>query len=451
MALNRTVLRNVLENDCGGAVQSDGRRNTGGFSCRLLEMLGLGKVVVSDNGRPRLERYWSKELHRNTLESDKAILKPEDVNISEIGHALFGTNGEQELWEAMCRSREGYSPVMRHNLTDTLEAVTDILPSQFSNISAWNATTAGLFEAKVLEVWQRPEFIGEKVCPTVASVRRAEKIVGVSMIGDIVEERKPGNAHARAPLSERYVTTPITQNKGLGVDVTREAVMFDWSKELLSQAESITLALGMRVEKLKLDTVLGVTNSYTYGGINYNTYVASGGNYVNKLAGSTTALVDWTQLNALEQLFVGMTDQETGQPISVQARQLLVMPTKVPTTEQILGWDTLATLTNSLAQRGYGNNIYKGRYELLPTTAFVRNEMINGLSLTGAQADLYYYLGDFKKAFAYFQQLPLTPIRTDANNYEMADRGLVFSMFLDEMGIPGVLEPRYVVQCTGQT
>jgi len=40
-------------------------------------------------------------------------------------------------------------------------------------------------------------------------------------------------------------------------------------------------------------------------------------------------------------------------------------------------------------------------------------------------------------------------IRANPNDYEMADRGLVFSLFADEMGVPCVLEPRQVVFCTG--
>jgi hypothetical protein len=46
----------------------------------------------------------------------------------------------------------------------------------------------------------------------------------------------------------------------------------------------------------------------------------------------------------------------------------------------------------------------------------------------------------------YIENLPLTITRAAPTSYEMADRGLVFSMFVDEMGIPAVRDPRFVIQ-----
>lgn len=57
-------------------------------------------------------------------------------------------------------------------------------------------------------------------------------------------------------------------------------------------------------------------------------------------------------------------------------------------------------------------------------------------------------MGDFKRGLKYAQQLPLNTIRVDANNYQMADQGLVFSIFCDEMGIPFWSDPRFVVMST---
>ena len=69
----------------------------------------------------------------------------------------------------------------------------------------------------------------------------------------------------------------------------------------------------------------------------------------------------------------------------------------------------------------------------------------DGLAVSASNAQKYWWIGDFKRAFVYTQNLPLTIQRATASEYEMADRGLVFSMFADEMGNCGVRDPRFVV------
>ncbi|MDE2471488.1 MAG: hypothetical protein KGL35_22865, partial [Bradyrhizobium sp.] len=410
-----------------------------------------------------------------------------DIKPNELAMAIFGGHDGASVWNNMMDASRGYyggrfamhgtAPrplsdalesgvrVESGGAINVLEAGTDIAPSQFANISAFNAVTAGLYEAKILEIYQRPEFIAQQLAKTEPSVRRAEKIVGVSLIGDVAEERKPGNEHKRATLSERYVTGPVTQNKALAIDITREAIMFDYSKQLMTQAEKVGEAMAMRREYLTIQTVLGVHNTYTYDGTNYTTYLASSdnGNWVNKLA--SNAITDWTNLNSVEKLLTQMTDQETGQPINVPARQILVMPARYESASYALKFTQVERassgagaggLNTALAERGFGPNPYNGRYELLPGSIWVRRIATNlttdpiakGLGLTDTNADQYSWIGDFQRAFQYSQQLPLTTIRVDANNYEMANRGLVYSIFIDEMGIPMVLDPRFVVMST---
>lgn len=426
---------------------------------QVFQLLGLEDPATGT--RYRNSRNFSV-LNGHVLESAKQQFRPEDIHPRVIAQAMFGGDGGMDTWRLMCEQSNGFNG-RTHNV---LEADgTALVPSEFANVSAFNAITAGLWEAKLLEMWQRPEFIGDQLAETMPSVRRAEKLVGISIPGDFAEERKPGNSHARGSLSERYVTGPTTQNRALAYDVTREAVMFDYTKELLPAAEKIGEAMALRKEYLIVQTVLGVSNTYTYDGTNYSTYLAAAdsGNWVNKLAAN--ALTDWTNLNSIEKLLTQMTDQETGQPVNISARQILVMPARYASAEYTMRYTTVARassgtgaagLNTALAERGYGPNPFNGRYELLPSSIYVRRIATNattdpkakGLGLTDTNADQYWWMGDFKKAFKYAQQLPLTTIRVDANNYQMADQGLVFSIFCDEMGIPMVAEPRAVVMST---
>jgi hypothetical protein len=44
------------------------------------------------------------------------------------------------------------------------------------------------------------------------------------------------------------------------------------------------------------------------------------------------------------------------------------------------------------------------------------------------------------------ENLPMTIVRAAPSDYVMADHGLVAAIFIDEMGVPVVLNPRYVIK-----
>lgn len=478
--LTATSVRNILESE------SDRRAGCLKLADTVHQMLGL---VTADDKSPRRHfRPGNKSvLNGHVLESEQATARPEDFSITQLAVGIFGGTSGGEAYERMldeateCGYRGGRyrmhrargakpSDVLESGQTlsrsDVLEANgTELTPSAFANVSAFNATTAGLFEAKLLDMWQRPDFMAEQYAEVMPSVRRAEKVVGISIPGDTAEERKPGNAHPRATLSERYVTGPNTINKSSAIDVTREAVMFDYTKQLLTAAEKVAETLALRREYMTIQKMLGVVNDYTYDGTTYNTFLAVGdsGNWVNKLAANN--LIDWTNVNSVNKLLTQMTDQETGQPVNIAARQIIVMPAREVTALHVLRQTQVERassgagaggLNASLAERSFGPAFYNGRYEMLTPSIYTHRILTNatsdpvapGLGIADANADQYWLMGDFKKGLKYAQQLPLTTIRVDANNYQMADNGLVFSIFFDEMGVPFWQEPRCVVLST---
>ncbi|MFA5262187.1 MAG: hypothetical protein WC378_00065 [Opitutaceae bacterium] len=430
-----------------------------GFIHSMHSLLGLrnekGIKYRNAEGRPVLESQ---------------TIRPEGVSLKALATAIFG---EQNIE----RRLSSPAPKFQELEGDVLEAGNDIVPSTFSDITAFNETVAGLLEVKILEAYNRPEFLADRLCTNIPSNKVQEKFIGVSTPGDYAQERKPGQSHPRAALTERYVTSPITKNRANAVDVTREAVMFDLTRQVLEHAELVSQTLALRKEYLVLDTVLGIRNTYTYDGTNYKTFLISG-NWVNLV---NNDLVDYTSLDKVYQLLSRMVDQETGQPISIECRDLLVMPGRRAICEKLLSdtqvrqGDESATTTVG-TPLGYGKNPIAGRFNepMVSQYAYKRiidvasDSTIQGLlkyidvqqSLSyysgttllaagAAAADTIWYSGDFKKAFFYVENMPLTVVRAAPTSYEMADRGLVFSMFIDEMGMPGIKDPRYVIRNQG--
>lgn len=406
-----------------------------GFTHRFRQMLGIEDPAT---GKPRI----NPKTQEPVLES--AILRPEHCSLKALYHGLVGYDDGEKLMKGA-----GY--MIDVNESDVLEdGGTSIVPSAFANVSAYNAAALGLLEAKFLEVYRRPTFISEQLAETVPTNKIQEKFIGISSVGDVAEERKPGDRHMRVNVSERYVTTPSNVNRAVAVDVTREAVMFDRTRELLTQAEKSAEVLALRKEYIVLDTFLGINNTYTYNGTNYNTYGTSG-NWVND---QTNVLIDWTQINAALQLFSAMSDQETGQPIDVEPHDILTMPATFLTARGILRYTEIQRRTNNTAEIGIGANpLGDFQFNLVgsPTYPYAmrRATAADGLNLSLSEAQAYWWIGDFRRAFVYTQNLPLTIQRATASEYEMTDRGLVFSMFADEMGNCGVRDPRFVVRNHG--
>lgn len=407
------------------------------FRHKVCEAMGLGKVVGN-----RYVPNRDLESGRPVLESTRETISPDRLNMDVIRSVLLGDTSDayQKLGQSHRAAQE----------CNVLENSFDVRPTDFANISAYNSTVIGLLEAKVLQAYQGPEFIMDSVFKSDPSNLRAAKRIGISNIGDVAQERKPGQPHARAMLTDRYTITPDTVNTALAIDVTREAAMFsgDLGNQLLTQAKGVGEAVRRRKEYRCIDVFLGVTNPYNYNGTSYNTYLTSGA-WTNS---RSLPFVDWQTVDTAMQAFVGLTNPETGEPITVIPKDAFVMPAKWATVKKFLTDTSVQTRTQSQAVVAAGSNPYAGAFNVVnPMTyqyAMVRATASSGLNLSSSNAGQYWWLGNFNEAFAYLENMPLMTQTEYTDGYTSKDRGLIFSTFVDEMGVPYVKDPRQVQRFT---
>ncbi len=128
-------------------------------------------------------------------------------------------------------------------------------------------------------------------------------------------------------FGEDYIETPARPpSAGFIVPVTKEAIFFDRTNLVLSRAAEVGEVLGLNKEKRLIDLVIGATNNYKWKGTEYNTYYASATAGRGSTMLADNELVDWTDVDAAEQLFADILDPNTGEPVLVQATTVLVMP-----------------------------------------------------------------------------------------------------------------------------
>jgi hypothetical protein len=375
------------------------------------------------------------------------LLKPGRIQARE-----FSLRGLAEAIMGHDFVEEYYHPNSGFNFTSIREAAID--PSAFININTFNLATAGLINAEIMERFNQPQFIGRNLVRVVPTKMNGQKLISVARMpsaSKAAKGRLPGETHAEIGFGDAYQTTPQTVEQALKCSLTREAVFFDITGQVMDEAGAVGEELAYGQEKDIADEVLGVTNTYNRNGTSYNTYQTSSP-YVND---QSNEFLDYNDLDQSRLLFVGMTDPETGKEILVEGTTLLVMPAKevlvrqqmMAPTVQIGSQNTAANFPGVWTVGG--NPISRiANYTIITMSAIWKNRATasDGLGLSSGDADKLWFNGDFQRAFYWMENWPLTPWMASADELVMKDRGLIAVFGCNYRGKMYTREPRYVVR-----
>jgi hypothetical protein len=225
--------------------------------------------------------------------------------------------------------------------------------------------------------------------------------------------------------------------------VTKEAVFFDRTHLVLARAAEVGEILGLNKEKRLLDVVIGVTNNFSWKGATYNTYQASSP-WINTLA--TNELVDWTNVDKAEQLFADILDPATGEPVLVHGSTVLVMPAYRFAAHRVFNATELTFTAAGSATATVAANPLSG-YQLHDSRLAYRRIVASGVA--AADAKKWWFVGDFRRAFAYMENWPITVTQAPLGSEAEFASDVVLRFKASERGAAAVLNPRFVVKNTG--
>lgn len=357
-------------------------------------------------------------------------LKPEDFSIRDLAEGLV-PDGHEWVRNMDPRNAGGV------NLMEAGEGV---------DVTAFLNITGQVIYSKILDAYRHEAFVVSKRVDTVPTRLDGEKIPGIGPIADEVTEIHPGMPYPNVGFGEDYIETPSTTKHGLIVPVTREAIFFDRTNLVLSRAAEVGEILGLNKEKRLIDLVIGQTNNYKWKGADYDTYYDSGDSmpWVNELSGNE--LVDWTDVDAAEQLFADILDPNTGEPVLVKATTVLVMPAYRHAAHRVFnaaeisyapdGSPTTTTAANPL-----------GNYTVVESRLAYRRIIASGAS--AADAKKWWFIGDFRKAFAYMENWPITVTQSPPGSEADFNQDIIVRFKASERGAAAVINPRYVAKNTG--
>lgn len=354
-------------------------------------------------------------------------LKPEDFSVRDLAEALVPDGRE---WVRMLdpRSAGGVSVIESGNAVDV---------TAFLNI------TGQVIYSKIMEAYQQEAFVVSKLVDTIPTRLDGEKIPGIARVTDAIDEVGPGMPYPHLGFGEDYIETPSTTKRGFIVPVTKEAIFFDRTHLVLSRAAEVGEVLGLNKEKRLVDLAIGVTNNYKWKGVSYNTYQAATP-WINSL--SSNELVDWTNVDKAEQLFADILDPNTGEPVLVRGTTVLVMPAYRHAAHRVFQAAELTFTAAGSTTATVAANPLSG-YRVHDSRLAYRRLIASGVA--AATAKKYWFVGDFRRAFAYMENWPITVTQAPIGSEAEFNNDIVLRFKASERGAAAVINPRYVVKNTG--
>lgn len=382
-----------------------------------------------------------------------------DFSLRDLAaHTIFSRNGDPVGAGFVS---EYFDPRNQNSLQEAMGAV---------DSSAFAGITGQLLINRVLAAFQSESFVISGLIPTYPTTLNGERIPGISLPKD------PGENFVEneemAPLnyvgfSEEYVQTQPTVKRRLGIGVTKEAIFFDRTGLVLDRASYVGTILGLRKEKNLINLLIGAVNTYQEkragdsAAQTFNTYYSaaetgpdagSKPRWVNHLDGN--GLVDWTSINSLEVLFDNMIDPNTGEPIILPNRRVIIAPQiQFLPLNQILRGDqvwraTQLGITPTTGLVGYntvGPNPLNNLGLEFATSRQLNVQIQNSFNLSQSDAGNYWWYGD-PSAFAYMENWPITVVQAPTNSEAEFDQDIVVRFKATERGIGAVMEPRRMIR-----
>lgn len=354
-------------------------------------------------------------------------LRAEDFNVRDLAEALVDDGRE---WVRMLNPRD-YGHLSLREAGDGVD------------LTAFQNITGQVIYTKIMEAYQQEAFAVSRLVETIPTRLDGEKIPGIGRVRDATDEVAPGMPYPHLGFGEDFIETPSTTKRGFIVPVTKEAIFFDRTHLILSRAAEVGEVLGLNKEKRLIDVAIGATNNYRWQGVAYDTYQTSGP-WVNELSGNE--LVDWTSLDAAEQLFAEILDPSTGEPVLIRGTTVLVTPAYRYAAHRVLNATEISfTATGSQTSTVAANPLVD--YQVFDSRLVYRRIIHSGQP--AADAKKWWFVGDFRRAFAYMENWPITVTQAPTGSEAEFNNDIVLRFKASERGAAAVLNPRYVVKCTG--
>lgn len=289
--------------------------------------------------------------------------------------------------------------------------------------SAFPTIAGEIISSVMIQAYQAFPKAGDRLVRTVPTRLKTSQIVGWKAIGKVsqVNERQPYGQVT--PPDEKTITIENKKYGGL-MDLTKEAIFFDQTGELIDRARGLGEEGARFRDEIIMNTVCDVNGTALGGAALY-----SGGND-NLITTNPLGTTGWE--NAHVEL-LDKKDDLTGKPIWVFGEKPVMI---VPAGLYPLAW--------KLQQNEYGPN---GTANLDKNMAQNMYEIVINPYLQKATTDWFY--GGFNREFRWEEVWPLEVFtRVGQDTEEGFNKDIIQQFKVSLYGGCGAVDTRYVLKCT---
>lgn len=389
---------------------------------------------VECNGPQACQTHLTEALHNGELVADDftSLRSLFEAVVTNSGGDIVGRDVIDQCFDPRRGGSFGANLAM-------MESAGAVTTAAFSNI------TGQIFYNKIMAASTAEEFSVSAAIPNVPTQLDGEKMAGITGIGNQTQIVPEGSIYPLAGVGEDYIETPRNDKRGLIVPVTKEAVFYDRTGQLLAMASKVGESLGVDKELRAIDALIDQNRTghrYRWRGTTYATYQTSTP-WINKK--TSNGLVDYTNADAAEQLLANMVDPNTGLPMIVKADTIICCPQLANAAFRVTnamlavlqsgGFAATGNLVRTEGPSPLGKTRYSGSYSVIS----------NRYIPTRLATDTDWFLGSPRTALQYSENWPITVLTAPPNSEVEFTQDIVYRYKATEKGNYATIEPRELV------
>lgn len=407
------------------------------------------KALLEDYRRLGYDDETGKPIANRVLRESfaKGNVRLSDFEFGKLWAECFGWSNY-----LACKNGDSATKTLIAGLAAPLTEDIGVSTASFMNISGQIVYSA------ILQKYEDEEFIFTRKIPEMQSKYLGlEKIAGLSRIGDKAQVRPETYPYALAGIGENWIHAPPTDDRGMIVPITREAIFEDRTGELIRFAGEVGYSMGLNVEKRAIDAFIDLNTtavSAVNGGHRYHwkdtsiaTYGDNSGSHSWDNLSASTALTDWTSVEKAELLLAQMTDPFTGEPIMITPKEIVVTPNLLHTAKAVV-----KATENRLQVGGYatsGNLVTRVGPNTIPSYDIVSSRQLYARQVTaGSGLATTWYLTNIAQMLRRKVNWPMDVVQAPPMNHEEFTRQIVSQYRVNERSAFFTWEPRVSVKAT---
>ncbi len=388
----------------------------------------LKQMLFDADGKPKQDNI---ALFENACKEKSLTLS--DFSIQDLAKAFLG----QDTW------RKRFEQLSLQESAALVEAGTPVSSTFFPQI------TSQLIFSEIRRQFDMEANVFTPLVPVIPSrIKGTEIVPSITNVDpDDMEDVSEGHEYPSVGVTEEYFTVPSKTKRGAKIELTREAITFDRTNMLVDQARAVGEALGASRENAIIDTLIGQVNNYSRNGTAANTYTTAGDVINNQ---SSLPLNDWTDVDTAMRLFEDILDPNTGEPLTLQPRHLIVMPAKLMTARRIISATEVRTSENATtgtrSEETLSPNPLMGMGLQLLSSIRLYRRVLAGPEGVAANAQQGWFLGDLSRLLGWYEVWPLQVFQQGPEHHVGFERDIEMRFKASYYGVSAVREKRFMLR-----